>query len=167
MTLEHVIIGKTRKEVRQMGVTLLIPLALIAVIVLVIAGAKGGTQQGGEDVIKNVYIYVVLFATLMMSIGGSVGVFMAVADMVAPAPYYQSYEDYRRWGMDAELRSKEGEIPVLPEDEIRQRYDEMVETETRRQVERAKNSLIKSVGWIAIPLPVFIFFSRKLRPREE
>ncbi len=149
-----------------MVVSLLIPVAVIAVIVLVIAGARSGSQQGGEDMIKNVYIYVVLFATLMMSIGGSVGVFMAAADMVAPAPYYQSYEDYRRWGMEGELKGIENvEIPV-EEEEIRQRYEEMIETENRRQVERAKNSLIKSLGWIAIPLPVFIFFSRKLKTRE-
>lgn len=150
-----------------MVVSMLIPLVVIAVIVLVIAGAKSGSQQGGEDMIKNVYIYVVLFATLMMSIGGSVGVFMAAADMVAPAPYYQSYEDYRRWGMEAELKGREGLEEPVEEEEIRQRYEEMIETENRRQVERAKNSLIKSVGWIAIPLPVFILFSRKLKTRES
>ena len=36
----------------------------------------------------------------MMTIGGSVGVFMAAADIVAPAYYYQSFEDYKRWNAE-------------------------------------------------------------------
>jgi len=30
------------------------------------------------------------------------------------------------------------------------------------QIERAKNSLVKSLGWIVVPLPVFIYFQRRL-----
>jgi hypothetical protein len=50
-------------------------------------------------VIKNAYVYLVLFATLMMIIGGSVSAFMAIADIVAPAPYYQSFEDFKRYSV--------------------------------------------------------------------
>ena len=148
--------------------SLMIPLAVLAIIVLIIAGVKNGSQQGGEDMIKNVYIYVVLFATLMMTIGGSVGIFMAVADIVSPAPYYQSFEDFKRWGMDRQMVESEGqEVEVISEEEMQERYDAMVRAETDRQVARAKNSLVKSVGWIAVPLPVFFFFSRKLRNQRQ
>ncbi len=118
--------------------------------------------------IKNVYLYLVLFATLMMTIGGSVGVFMAAADIIAPAYYYQSFEDYKRWG-GPERPTVEGEgvgQPELTEAELRENYDNMVRQERERQVERAKNNLIKSFGWIAIPLPVFIYFQRRLARKE-
>jgi hypothetical protein len=42
----------------------------------------------------------------------------------------------------------------------------MVQQEKERQVERAKNNLIKSFGWIAIPLPVFLYFQRRLAKKE-
>ena len=68
---------------------------VVAIIALVVAGlligviaaaVKTGQAEGGNSVIKNVYIYLVLFATLMMTIGGSVAAFMAVADIVYPTP---------------------------------------------------------------------------------
>lgn len=37
----------------------------------------------------------------------------------------------------------------------------MILSEKERAKERAKNNLIKSVGWIVIPLPVFIYFQRR------
>ena len=149
-----------------MVASLMIPLALFALIGLVIAGVKSGSQEGGEEMIKNVYIYVVLFATLMMTIGGSVAAFMAVADIVAPAPYYQSFEDYRRWNVERPAVAEGEEATALTEEEIREQYDAMVAQENQRQINRAQNSLIKSFGWIIIPLPVFIFYSRKLRQRH-
>ncbi len=146
-----------------MVASLMIPLALIALVALVIAGVKSGSQQGGEEMIKNVYIYVVLFATLMMTIGGSVAAFMAIADIVAPAPYYQSYEEYRRWNVERPAVAEGQEAEVMTEEEIREQYDAMVLQENQRQMNRAHNSLIKSFGWIIIPLPVFLFYSRKLK----
>ncbi|HOC08472.1 MAG TPA: hypothetical protein PKN88_03015 [Bacillota bacterium] len=117
--------------------------------------------------IKNVYIYLVLFATLMMTIGGSVGVFMAAADIVAPAYYYQSFEDYKRWNTEKPaVEGEQTEQPELTEEELKARYDAMVQQEKERQIERAKNNLIKSFGWIAIPLPVFLYFQRRLAKKE-
>ncbi len=149
-----------------MVASLMIPLVLFALLGLVIAGVKSGSQQGGEEMIKNVYIYLVLFATLMMTIGGSVAAFMAVADIVAPAPYYQSFEDYRRWNVERPAMVDGEETEALTEEEIREQYDAMVAQEKQRQINRAQNSLIKSFGWIIIPLPVFILYSRKLRQRH-
>jgi Ca2+/Na+ antiporter len=145
---------------------LIVP-AVILLIILAVAGIRAESKEGGEDVIKNVYIYLVLFATLMMTIGGSVGVFMAVADIVAPAYYYQSFEDYKRWNAEKPaVEGEEVEKPQLTEEELRERYDAMVQQEKERQVERAKNNLIKSFGWIAIPLPVFMYFQRRLVKKE-
>lgn len=139
---------------------MLIPVLFIVLIVFILAGTKVGTTKGGEDVIKNVYIYLVLFATLMMTIGGSVGVFMALADILAPAPYYQSFEEYKRWG--APDNPKGVDQVQLSEEELRSNYEAMIAADRVRAVDRAKNTLIKSIGWIIIPLPVFIYFQRRL-----
>lgn len=152
----------------------LVPLFLliaVVVIVLVAAGVKAGnTRNGGEDVIKNIYVYLVLFATLMMVIGGSVAAFMAVADIVAPSPYYQQFEDYKYSQIEMHKRmgtgQPEAEQPQLNEQELRERYDALAAEYRDQQIERAKNSLIKSFGWIIIPLPVFIYFQRRLAGRE-
>lgn len=152
-------------------VPLFLVIVIVVVIVLVAAGVKaGGSQNGGEDVIKNIYVYLVLFATLMMVIGGSVAAFMAVADIVAPSPYYQQFEDYKYSQMEMRdrLRADEPqtELPELTEQELKERYDAQAAAHREEQIDRAKNSLIKSFGWIIIPLPVFIYFQRRLVGRE-
>ncbi len=154
--------------------SIIIPAAivlLVAFIIAVIAGIKVESKKGEEDMIKHIYIYLVLFATLMMTIGGSIGAFMAIADMVAPTPYYQSFEDYARWGRDRhylEMDVEAGEELSQEElEKLRERYDAMVKTEINRQVERAKNNLIKSFGWIIIPFPVFIYFQRRLNRNNK
>ncbi|MFA5537339.1 MAG: hypothetical protein WDA53_09240 [Bacillota bacterium] len=147
-----------------------IPLLALLMIIMVIAGSIGSknkTKEGGENMVKNVYVYFVLFATLMMTIGGSVSVFMAVADIIAPTPYYQSYEDYVRINkerpspVDGEAREQ------LSEEELRSQYASLVKSETERQASRAKNTLIKSFGWIVIPLPVFLYFQRRLAAQKD
>jgi hypothetical protein len=145
-----------------MVISILVPVAIIAIILLIIAGSKMDQIEGGEDMIKKVYLYLVLFTTLMMMIGGSIGAFMAASDIISPTPYYQSFAEYRLYGGEVKPNpTGEGETK-LSEEELRIRYDEMVASENERQILRAKNSLIKSFGWILIPLPVFIFFQRRL-----
>jgi len=148
-------------------ISLIILAAILAIVALIVAGIKSDTWQGGEDMINKVYIYVVLFATLMMTIGGSVAAFMAVADIVAPAPYQQSYEEFKQYGVVKTEFNKENTNSLnLSEDELMARYQTMATAERERQINRAKNSLIKSLGWIIIPLPVFIFFQRRLTAKE-
>lgn len=137
-------------------------LLLVLIIGLVVAAAsKNAVSEGGNNVLKNVYIYLVLFATLMMTIGGSVAAFMAAADIIAPAPYHQSYEEYRQWGIE---KTNPNGQPVnnLSETEIKARYDAMVAAEKDRQMNRAQNNLVKSLGWIIIPLPVFLYYQKRL-----
>ncbi len=52
------------------------------------------------------------------------------------------------------------------EEELKQQYEAMVLREKEIQVNGAKNSLIRSFGWIIIPLPVFIYFQRHLVNKE-
>jgi Ca2+/Na+ antiporter len=153
----------------------IVPIVLLAVIVLIVFIIMGlkmdKTESEGEDVIKKVYVYIVLFATLMMTIGGSVSAFMAAADIIAPAPYYQTFEEYKKWNTvdkpAVEKNGTETEEPILSEEELIENYNAMVSAEKERHINRAKNNLIKSFGWIIIPLPIFIYFQRRLKNKEE
>lgn len=143
-------------------------LGIIVVIIVIVAGAIVEKGKGEKDMIKHVYIYLVLFATLMMSIGGSVGAFMAVADIVSPAPYEQTFEEFKRISKqgqalpprtDAEDKEQKAD---LSQEELKAQYEAMVDSHKEDQIARAKNSLVKSFGWIIIPLPVFLYFQRRL-----
>jgi Ca2+/Na+ antiporter len=115
---------------KMMTSSLFIVLALAVVaIIIIIAGIRLQPDKGGEDVIRNVYIYLVLFATLMMTIGGSVGAFMAIADIIAPAPYYQTFEEFQRWGNEKVYPDREdANEEKLSQEELKTRYDAMVRT---------------------------------------
>ncbi|NLW44268.1 MAG: hypothetical protein GXY92_03665 [Syntrophomonadaceae bacterium] len=151
-------------------VIIIVVLSLLLVGLAFVLAVKNREEieREGEAVIKNIYIYLVLFATLMMTIGGTVSAFMAVADIVAPTPYYQTFEEFKLSQREMKLAGEnETSAPVLSEEEWRDKYNAMVEGERNRQVERAKNSLIKSLGWIIIPLPVFIYYQRRLPAGER
>jgi len=150
----------------------IIPLAVVAVILLIVIAAvmavrSQKSSEGGNDeemVFRNLYVYLVLFATLMMSIGGSVAAFMAIADIVSPQTYYQSYESYRMEQIRYYENNKENADVTRPtEEEIRESYNRLVADEQARTRDRAINSLIKSLGWVVIPLPVFFYYQRRLR----
>ena len=101
----------------------------------------------------------------MMTIGGSVAAFMAVADLVAPPSYYMSFEDYKR-NLNYDKETTETTPPAVEksEEQLKADYENMVNNEKNRSRERALNSLIKSFGWIVIPYPIFLYYQRRLRP---
>ena len=145
------------------AVFILLILLVVFIVAAIVATKNASSDEGGTDVIKNIFIYLVLFATLMMTIGGSVAAFMAIADIVTPAPHHQSFEDFKRWGGDRTPYPYEEMLETsITEEELRERYDRMVQEQKQIQVTRAKNSLVKSLGWIVIPLPVFLYFQRRL-----
>jgi heme/copper-type cytochrome/quinol oxidase subunit 2 len=172
---------KTTKEEGMLSVGFIsilgiVPVVLLLLIIAVIFAARSRSrnlddpenqQEGGKRMIKTVYTYLILFATLMMTIGGSVASFMAVADLVSPPSYYMSYEDYKRGYVAPKeyMDSKQLQAPteVKTEEQLQQGYQALVSQEKIRARERALNSLIKSFGWIVIPLPVFLYYQRRLR----
>lgn len=153
-----------------MIISILILAVVIVLIILISVGVKFEHKKGGEEVIKTVYLYLVLFATLMMSIGGSVGIFMAAADIISPNAYYQSYDEYRFSGVhgkqNTELNAPGQDNTKLSDEEMLARYNAMVSAEKERQIVRGKNNLVKSLGWIIIPLPVFLYFQRRLANKD-
>ena len=146
----------------------IIPIVLIVLILASIIGVKKGSEislERGNEMIKTVYVYLILFATLMMTIGGTVASFMAVADIVAPPAYYQSFEQYK---MQPHYKEEYTTPPVnqaqtLSDTELKVQYDRIVADERSSTRQRAINSLIKSFGWIVIPFPVFLYFQRKVK----
>lgn len=139
---------------------LLVPFIIIFIFLLLIS-QRGKDVEKRDVLVKNIYIYLVLFATLMMTIGGSVGVFMGLADIVAPAPYYQSFEEYVEWGAP-EIKGKKAS-EIKSEEELQASYEAMIKREQDQQMHRSLNTILKSIGWIIIPLPVFIYFQRQIR----
>ncbi|ADG06940.1 hypothetical protein [Kyrpidia tusciae] len=115
--------------------------------------------------IRRIYLYLVLFTTLMMSIGGCVGIFMSLSDIIVPRGFYQDYASYRETRIAQATKVAPGEPaqPVPDEATIRADYERLVADQMQEARRRGLNGLIKSLGWIVIPLPVFLWYSRKLK----
>jgi hypothetical protein len=137
----------------------------IVIIIFVIVYAVKNKEMGGESVIRHLYTYLVLFATLMMVIGGGISIFMAAADLVSPPSYYQNFEDFKQVYHDQKVPTEESKS--LTDAEIRERYDQMVKDDKSRARESAKNQLIKSLGFIVIPLPIFLYFNNMRKKQSD
>lgn len=136
----------------------------VVIIIFVIVYAVKNKEMGGEVVIRHLYTYLVLFATLMMVIGGGISIFMAAADLVSPPSYYQNYQDFQQIREDGKVKGENDK--VLTEKEIRASYDQAVKDEKNRTRESAKNQIIKSLGFIVIPFPIFLYFN-KMRKKQS
>jgi hypothetical protein len=138
-------------------------LPVVIVIFTIAYISKNKNKEDEETMIRHLYTYLVLFATLMMVIGGGISIFMATADLVSPGGYFQSFSDYEV------MRESEkvGGNTQISEEELRVDYEQMIEDEKARTRENAKNQMIKSLGFIVIPLPIFIYFSRMRKKQIE
>ncbi|HBV85617.1 hypothetical protein [Desulfosporosinus sp.] len=154
------------------GIVLFILVLLIIAVMLSVRSRQKNLDpvnqdEGGKKMIKTVYTYLILFATLMMTIGGSVASFMAVADLISPPSYYMTYEDFKRGYVVPkeyiDTKQSQPKVEVKSEEELQKDYESLVSQEKVRARERALNSLIKSFGWIVIPLPVFLYYQRRLK----
>lgn len=137
--------------------SLLFTIMPIVILVFIVAFALKNKEKGGETVVRHLYTYLVLFATLMMVIGGGVSIFMATADLVSPSGYYQSFSEYKQMYSNEKTEDNKTEIS---EKELRSNYDQYLEDEKQRQKDGAINQIIKSLGFIVIPLPVFLYFNK-------
>jgi hypothetical protein len=148
---------------RMVAFSLLSAFLPIVLIIFVIIYAMKNKEKGDEAVIRHLYTYLVLFATLMMVIGGGISIFMAAADLFSPPSYYQNYEDFKQMRINGEY--KDGNGQEYSEEEIRADYEQAVKYEKNRIQESAKNQIIKSLGFIVIPLPIFLYFNN-MRKRQ-
>ena len=146
----------------MLSIGIIFIILLIMIIIFAALATSVKTGGGDEIVVKKVYVYLVLFATLMMIIGGSVSAFMAVGDLVAPTPYYQSFEEFSTWRADKPTSDANVKPEKYTAEELETMYEAMVKSEAERQKSRAYNTLFKSFGWIIIPLPVFLYYQKRL-----
>lgn len=149
---------------------LIVPLVFImfGFFIAAIIKSKSKEEEGGvEDMFKQLYVYLVLFTTLIMSIGGGVGVFMAVADIVSPTGYVQTFTEYKQYGAVKYDDNGEEIKTQKSEEELKNEYEAFVFDEETRMKKQSKNSLIKSFGFILIPFPVFLYFNRLRRKNDK
>lgn len=142
----------------------LLLLLSLFILLFILAFVLKNKEKGGENVVRHLYTYLVLFATLMMVIGGGVSIFMAAADLVSPTGYYQSYTEYKQNFINGKV---EGAKTEISEEELRSNYEIYIKEEKDRQKDRAMNQIIKSLGFIIIPLPVFLYFNRFRKQYKE
>ena len=138
-----------------------LPLAIIVFILLAIMKWK---QEGEEDVFRQLYVHLVLFATMMLSIGGGIGIFMGLSDYISPPSYYESYDSFQKMKL-AEAKDLQ---QTINEEQIRAEYDRNVEDRKETVKQEAKNTMIKSLGFIIIPLPIFLYFNNgRIRDKKS
>ena len=89
---------------------------------------------------------------------------MATADLVSPSGYYQSFTEYKQMSLNGKI---EGTKTEMSEAELRTSYDQYLEDEKQRQRNGAINQIIKSLGFILIPLPVFLYFNKMRKQYVE
>ncbi|PAE21603.1 hypothetical protein CHH80_06175 [Bacillus sp. 7504-2] len=143
----------------------LLPIIMIAVFIIFLIVVLSKSKEGGESLVRHLYVYLVLFATLMMVIGGGISIFMATADLVNPPSYYQTYSDFKIMRQSEKIEGKQA--VTLTEEQLRAEYEQLMEDERERQKENAKNQMIKSLGFILIPLPIFLYFNKWRRKSIE
>lgn len=109
--------------------------------------------------IRQVYLYLVCFATLMMLIVGSVQLVMSLVDFVYPEQFY--YPDAK-----ARIIAENQKMPNVTQEEI----DRQVEEERQRgesAMERSRvRRMINSVAFIVVSLPVYVYHWRKIQRGE-
>ncbi|WP_100407419.1 hypothetical protein [Bacillus solitudinis] len=151
-----------------LGIVLAVVFAIIGV--LAVKGVSNKTNEGGRaDMLKLGYHYAVAFITLIMVIGGGIFAFMAIADYVSPNTYVETFEEYKNMYIypPKHEESQEVQIEVKTDEELREQYDNMVQQRKENTRNRALNSFVKSLGWVIIPLPIYLIFQRRIRKEKN
>lgn len=148
------------------SIFLVLIVAILPIILLALAARHviNTGQEEREDMIKQVYQYAVAFITLVMVIGGGVFAFMSVADYVSPNTYIETFEEYKdmRINSNPKFENQQPAKEVISEEDLQKQYEAKVHQEIERSKQRALNGFIKSLGWIIIPFPIYIFFQRRI-----
>ncbi|MFC7371888.1 hypothetical protein ACFQPF_09375 [Fictibacillus iocasae] len=136
---------------------------LVAGTVLAVCIAQFKRERS-EDMFRQLYMYLVLFVTLMMLMKGSVEIFKNIADLSSPQMYYMNYVEFK----NSEITlAKETKMDIPSDFALQERYDAGVNSFNEQEKNRGVNNLIQSLGWIAIPLPVFLYFQYRLRRERK
>lgn len=111
----------------------------VVIIIFVVVYAAKNKEQGGEKVIRYLYTYLVLFATLMMVIGGGISIFMAAADLVSPPSYMQNFSDYKQMRTTEKMEN----TTDVSEKELRSDYNQAIKDEKTEHKKMLKTKSLK------------------------
>lgn len=103
--------------------------------------------------LRNVYLYLICFVTLMMMIFGIINVIGSVTDIIFPTTYYYSPVIEKNSSISADEARK-------IDAENKKREDE------NRRLEN-KKSLVKNTAVFLIALPVFAYHWRKIEKEKD
>lgn len=103
--------------------------------------------------LRNIYLYLVCFVTLMMMIFGTVSIIGGIVDIVFPT--YYSYYPLSFEGRDS-----------ISENDKKIMEENMKREEENRKRENKKN-LIKSIGSVFVALPIFVYHWRRIEHEKN
>jgi hypothetical protein len=119
----------------------IVPLVLLVLIIASVMGVKKGREESLE---RGNEMFLLLLLLLI----------------------YQSFEQYKLQPPQYKGEAPSTTVtqaPTLSDVELKSRYDQMIIDEKSNTKVRAVNSLIKSFGWIIVPLPIFLYFQSRLK----
>jgi len=113
--------------------------------------------------IRQVYLYVVSFATLMMLIVGTVQLINGLVDLVYPDPasYPQMSEIKSR---ALEMQAKD---PGVKAEDIEKQYLAEAERQAALQRHYRIKRFVNSLALVAVSLPFYLYHWRKIRLERE
>lgn len=141
-------------------------LILVFLIIGISKTKKNDSEKEGADMFKQLYVYLVMFTMLILSVGGGISVFKGVADLINPTSITQSYTDYKNSQVNYDENGKEIKSKIT-EEQMHKDYQEQVNFEKDQAKSEAKNTIIESIGFIVIPLPIFLVFNRMRKKKEN
>ncbi|MBE3594167.1 MAG: hypothetical protein IMX04_03860 [Candidatus Carbobacillus altaicus] len=115
------------------------------------------------DLMRSVFIYVMMIITLVMMIGGGVAVAFALVDLIAPPLYYMSYQDFKERYYVVTPDGQKQDTLTVDEEKIRAAYELEKADYYNKHVLDAQRSALRNLAWIIIPLPVFLWMLRMRR----
>ncbi len=102
--------------------------------------------------LRNIYLYLVCFVTLMMMVFGTVNIIGSITDIIFPVDY-----SYHIPKMDTSDSTEPTEKQL---EEARQREQQNRDMENKKR-------LIKAVSFVLVALPVFVYHWRKIENEKN
>ncbi len=113
--------------------------------------------------IRQVYLYLVSFATLMMLIVGTVRLITGFVDLVYPDPAaYPPVSEIKSRAI--EMQAKD---PGVRAEDIEKQYMEEAERQAAIQRHYRIKQFINSLALVAVSLPFYLYHWRKIRYERE
>ncbi|PRR79722.1 hypothetical protein CLVI_32700 [Clostridium vincentii] len=134
----------------------IIILGVLVIIVLIIIFSSGFTMK--EEVftmsrLRNVYLYLVSFVSLMMILIGVILTVQNITDVIFPTNYYYDSIPY----------DKTGSLSV----EEQENYEENQKRNAENSITESKKNVAKSIAVVLVALPTFGYHWKKVEKEKN